>query len=49
MVSRRLTAVIPLRFDCGEGYDYYCWRYPAESLGFFHGYEEGFQGRVPIA
>ncbi len=34
-------------WDCGDGY--YCWRYPEESLGFFHGYEEGFQGRVPIA
>ena len=34
-------------WDCGDGY--YCWRYPEESLGFFHGYDEGFQGRMPIA
>lgn len=34
-------------WDCGDGY--YCWRYPEESIGFFHGYEDGFQGRVPIA
>ena len=35
------------RLDCGDGY--YCWRYPEEALGFFHGYEDGYQGRVPIA
>ena len=34
-------------WDCGDGY--YCWRYPEEALGFFHGYEDGYQGRVPIA
>ena len=34
-------------WDCGDGY--YCWRYPEESIGFFHTYEDGFQGRVPIA
>lgn len=34
-------------WDCGDGY--YCWRYPEASIGFFHGYEEGFKGRVPIA
>ncbi len=34
-------------WDCGDGY--YCWRFPEEALGFFHGYEDGFQGRVPIA
>ena len=34
-------------WDCGDGY--YCWRYPEEALGFFHGYEDGFQGRMPIA
>jgi hypothetical protein len=33
-------------FDCGVGY--YCWRYPEPSLQFFHGYEEGFGGRVPM-
>ncbi len=33
-------------FDSGAGY--YCWRWPEESLQFFHGYEEGFAGRVSI-
>ena len=33
-------------WDSGDGY--YCWRYPEESIGYFHGYEEGFAGRVPI-
>jgi hypothetical protein len=33
-------------FDSGSGY--YCWRYPEPSLQFFHTYEEGFQGRVPL-
>jgi hypothetical protein len=33
-------------FDAGAGY--YCWRWPEESLEFFHGYEEGFAGRVRI-
>lgn len=33
-------------WDSGDGY--YCWKYPEESLGFFHGYEEGFQGRMRV-
>lgn len=33
-------------FDSGAGY--YCWRWPEESLEYFHGYEEGFSGRVPL-
>jgi hypothetical protein len=33
-------------FDNGSGY--YCWRYPEESLQYFHGYEEGFGGRVKL-
>ncbi len=33
-------------FDSGSGY--YCWHYPEPSLQFFHGYEEGFGGRVPM-
>jgi len=31
-------------FDCGSGY--YCWRHPEPALQYFHGYDEGFQGRV---
>ena len=33
-------------WDSGDGY--YCWRFPEESLGHFHTYEEGFAGRLPI-
>jgi len=33
-------------FDSGGGY--FCWKWPEESLEFFHGYEEGFSGRVRI-
>jgi hypothetical protein len=33
-------------FDNGSGY--YCWKYPEESLQYFHGYEEGFGGRVKL-
>jgi hypothetical protein len=33
-------------FDNGTGY--YCWRWPETNLGYFHGYEEGFEERVRI-
>ena len=33
-------------FDSGAGY--YCWKWPEESLEYFHGYEEGFAGRMPL-
>ena len=33
-------------FDSGAGY--YCWRHPEPALEFFHGYEEGFGGRVQL-
>jgi hypothetical protein len=33
-------------FDNGSGY--YCWRWPEEELGWFHGYETGFDGRERI-
>ena len=33
-------------FDNGSGY--YCWKWPEPSLQFFHGYEEGFGGRVKL-
>jgi hypothetical protein len=33
-------------FDNGSGY--YCWKYPEPSLQFFHGYDEGFSGRVKL-
>jgi len=33
-------------FDSGGGY--YCWQYPEPALEHFHGYEEGFGGRVKL-
>ena len=33
-------------WDNGDGY--YCWRFPEQAIGFFHSYEEGFGGRLPI-
>ena len=33
-------------FDNGSGY--YCWQHPEPSLQYFHGYEEGFGGRVKL-
>ena len=33
-------------FDNGSGY--YCWQYPEESLQYFHGYDDGFPGRVKL-
>lgn len=33
-------------FDSGSGY--YCWQWPEPSLQFFHGYEEGYGGRVML-
>jgi hypothetical protein len=33
-------------FDSGGGY--YCWKWPEERLEWFHGYDDGFAGRVRI-
>ena len=33
-------------FDSGSGC--YCWRWPEPELAYFHGYDEGFDGRVRI-
>jgi hypothetical protein len=33
-------------FDSGAGY--YCWKYPEPGLDHFHGYEEGFAGRLKL-
>ncbi len=33
-------------FDSGAGY--YCWKKPEPALEHFHGYEEGFGGRVKL-
>jgi hypothetical protein len=33
-------------FDNGSGC--YCWKWPEERLEYFHGYDEGFEGRARI-
>ncbi len=33
-------------WDSGDGY--FCWRFPEAALAFFHTYEEGFAGRLPV-
>jgi len=33
-------------FDSGSGY--YCWKHPEPALQYFHGYDEGFKGRVKL-
>jgi regulator of sirC expression with transglutaminase-like and TPR domain len=33
-------------FDSGAGF--YCWKYPENALEYFHGYDEGFAGRLPL-
>ena len=34
-------------FDSGDGY--FCWKHPEPALAHFHGYDEGFAGRIPVA
>ena len=33
-------------FDAGSGY--YCWKHPEPTLSHYHGYEDGFAGRMKI-
>lgn len=33
-------------WDSGDGY--YCWKFPEATLCHYHGYDEGFAGRVQI-
>jgi len=33
-------------FDGGSGY--YCWRHPETAISHYHGYDEGFAGRMKI-
>lgn len=33
-------------FDNGQGY--YCWSYPEPGISHYHGYDEGFAGRMSI-
>ncbi len=34
--------------DFNNGSGYYCWHHPETSLQHFHGYDEGFGGRVKL-
>ncbi len=33
-------------FDNGEGF--YCWKFPEVEINHFHGYQDGFSGRIVI-
>ena len=33
-------------WDNGDGY--YCWKYPEDTVAHYHGYDEGFSGRISI-
>ncbi|MBI3900132.1 MAG: DUF2203 domain-containing protein [Gammaproteobacteria bacterium] len=33
-------------FDTGDGY--LCWKFPELRIGYYHGYHEGYSGRVPL-
>ena len=34
--------------DFDNGHGYYCWKHPEDAVLHFHGYEEGFAGRMKI-
>ncbi len=34
--------------DFDAGFGYYCWKYPEDSLQYWHSYGEGFEGRKKI-
>lgn len=38
----------PWLVDFDSGHGYWCWRWPEETLDYYHGYDEGFAGRVRI-
>lgn len=33
-------------FDNGDGY--YCWKFPENEINHWHGYQDGFSGRIVI-
>ena len=33
-------------FDAGDGY--YCWKHPEPTVSHYHGYDDGFAGRMKI-
>ena len=38
----------PWLVDFDNGVGYYCWRYPEPGITHYHGYSDGFAGRVTI-
>ena len=44
--SVKALSDVSVDFDSGEGY--YCWRYPEAAVQHYHGYEDGFAGRMKI-
>lgn len=45
-IGCEVKGVFLVDWDSGDGY--YCWRFPEQAIGFFHTYDEGFEGRIPI-
>ncbi len=45
-VGAEVKGMFLVDFDNGEGY--YCWKWPEQEVDHFHGYEEGFAGRLRI-
>ena len=43
-----LEAKGPWLVDFDNGNGYYCWQHPEPSLLHYHGYEDGFAGRMKI-
>jgi hypothetical protein len=43
-----LEAKGPWLVDFDNGSGYYCWRHPEDAVLHFHGYDEGFAGRMKI-
>ena len=41
-----VKGVFLVDFDNGEGY--YCWKWPETDVDHFHGYDEGYAGRLRI-
>lgn len=38
----------PWLVDLDSGDGYWCWRWPEETLDYWHGHEDGFAGRIRI-
>lgn len=48
LIAKGLEVKGPFLVDFDSGGGYYCWRWPEERLEYFHGYSEGFAGRVRL-